>query len=96
MNTNLSETSGVEDDTLRPEYDFRGAVRGKHHRAYRQGHTVTIHGADGSVIVQEFEPEADVIILDPDVRAVVPDAESVNRTLRALIALVPPRDRRSP
>ena len=28
---------------MRPEYDFRGGVRGKHYQAYRRGHTVTIH-----------------------------------------------------
>jgi len=27
------------DDELLPEYDFRGGVRGKHFRAYQQGHT---------------------------------------------------------
>ncbi len=26
-----------ERDTMRPEYDFSGAVRGKHHEAYRRG-----------------------------------------------------------
>ena len=27
------------DDEMRPEYDFRGGVRGKHYQAYRRGHT---------------------------------------------------------
>jgi hypothetical protein len=36
------------DDEMLPEYDFRGGVRGKHFRAYQQGHTVEIHRADGT------------------------------------------------
>lgn len=30
-------------DEMLPNYDFRGGMRGKHHRAYREGHTVTVH-----------------------------------------------------
>ena len=34
--------SELEDDALRPEYDFSGGVRGKHYRAYRKG-TAVVH-----------------------------------------------------
>ena len=27
----------ADTDDMRPEYDFSGGVRGKHHKAYRQG-----------------------------------------------------------
>ena len=40
-----------------PEYDFSGGVRGKHYKAYRKGHTVKIHKADGTVVVQHFKFE---------------------------------------
>ena len=30
----------VEEETMRPEYDFSRGVRGKHYQAYRQGTTV--------------------------------------------------------
>ena len=30
----------VEEEAMRPEYDFSGGVRGKHYRAYRQGATI--------------------------------------------------------
>ena len=30
-------------DEPREEYDFRTGIRGKHHKAYRQGHSVVIH-----------------------------------------------------
>ena len=44
----------IEQETMRPEYDFSGGVRGKHYRAYRQGATIvpprtgteTARGAD--------------------------------------------------
>jgi hypothetical protein len=31
-----------EDDDLRSEYDFSEAVRGRHHRAYREGTNVVL------------------------------------------------------
>ena len=31
-----------EQDEMRPEYDFTGGVRGKHHEAYRQGTNVVL------------------------------------------------------
>ena len=50
-----SESSQVENETL-PKYDFTGqeGARGKYHEAYRQGHTVKIHEADGTVSIHYF------------------------------------------
>jgi len=61
----------VERDTLRPEYDFRGGVRGKYVARYRAG--------------------TNVVVLDPDVAAAFGNGEAVNRALRALLNVVPPR-----
>ena len=61
----------AERDTMRPEYDFRGGVRGKYVSRYRDG--------------------TNVVVLDPDVAAAFPNAEAVNRTLRTLLDIVPPR-----
>ncbi|MCP4363563.1 MAG: hypothetical protein GY796_36655 [Chloroflexi bacterium] len=74
---------------MRSEYDFSGGVRGKHVQEMRQGYRVTIHHEDGSMTVKEYEPDKCVIVLDPDVRQYFHDSESVNRTLRLLIALIP-------
>ena len=74
---------------MRAEYDFSGGVRGRHAAAYRQGHTVTIHKKDGTTIVQNFKLEEGAIMLAPDVREYFPDAESVNKALRTLIAIAP-------
>ncbi len=77
---------------MRAEYDFKnmkGGVRGKYYQAYRAGHTVKITEADGSVVEQHFSLEDGAVMLEPDVRRYFPDSESVNRTLRALIALLP-------
>lgn len=78
-----------ENDDMRPEYDFRGGVRGKHAHAYREGHTVTIHQEDGTTIVQHFTVEEGTVMLEPDVREYFPDSETVNAALRSLIALIP-------
>ena len=70
---------------MRNEYDFSSGVRGKHYRAYRQGHTVEINKQDGSVEVRYFTQEDGAVILDPDIKKYFPDSESVNKALRSLI-----------
>jgi len=81
----------MEQDEMLPEYDFTGkqGERGKYHQACQQGHTVRVCEEDGSVTVQYFTLEEGTVILAPDVRAYFPDSESVNRALRALIAIAP-------
>ena len=90
MKTEISEQ--VENDDMRPEYDFqnmKGGVRGKYCEAYRAGHTVKIHRADGTTIVQHFQLEDGAVLLEPDVRRYFPDSEAVNKALRCLIPLLP-------
>jgi len=76
-------------DEMQPVYDFSGGVRGKHAQAYQRGHRVIIHKPDGTTEIQEFTLPEGTVVLDPDVRAYFPDAESVNRALRGLIDLIP-------
>ena len=86
-----SHPVAAKDDDLLPEYDFRGkkGVRGKYYRAYREGHTVRIYEADGTVSVQYFTLADGAVMLEPDVRAYFPDSDAVNKILRSLISLVP-------
>jgi hypothetical protein len=88
--------AGGKDDML-PEYDFRGkkGVRGKYYRAYRQGHTVRVYQADGTVSVQHFTLADGAVMLEPDVRAYFPNSKAVNKALRSLIALVPAKATKS-
>ena len=83
----------VEDNDMRTEYDFTGGVRGKHYKAMQAGHTITIHKADGTTIVKDVMPKEGAVVLEPDIRAYFPDSESVNRTLRCLIPLLPKKRR---
>ena len=85
-----TKTEKAADDML-PEYDFTGkqGIRGKYYRAYRQGHTVRIRKADGSMLVQYFTLEDGAVMLEPDVRQYFPNSDSVNKALRSLISLVP-------
>ncbi len=85
------KTSRRAKDDLLPEYDLRGkkGIRGKYYRAYRQGHTVRIYEAAGTVRVQHFTLAEGAVMLEPDVRAYFSNSEVVNQTLRSLIALVP-------
>ncbi|MGG6265718.1 hypothetical protein ACQ4M3_19990 [Leptolyngbya sp. AN03gr2] len=73
---------------MKEEYDFSGGIRGKHSRSMQQGYTVTIHHSDGTTEVRQFQPESEAVILDPDVREIFPNSESVNHALRTLIQLV--------
>lgn len=86
----------AENDEMRPEYDFRGGVRGKHAKAFQNGYTVRIHQPDGSTVVEHFKFGEDAVTLEPDVREYFPDSESVNKALRSLIELAPRRKRRTP
>src|SRR5947207_7705016 len=79
----------TEESEMLPEYDFRGGVRGKHARAYWQGHTVEVHHPDGTTTVQYFTPAEGTILLEPDVQEYFPDSHAVNRALRTLIELIP-------
>jgi hypothetical protein len=76
-------------DEMLPEYDFSSGVRGKHHKAYRRGHSVTVHKANGDTDVRYYTLEDGAVMLESDVRKYFPDSESVNRTLRGLINLLP-------
>ena len=42
-----------EQDTLREEYDFSGGVRGKHHRAYRQGTNMVLLEPDVAEVFRD-------------------------------------------
>ncbi len=79
----------AEDTDMRAEYDFRGGIRGKHYKAMQAGYTVTIHKAGGTTIVKDVVPKHGAVVLEPDIRAYFPDSESVNKTLRCLIPLLP-------
>ena len=89
MKKALSDQPHPDTDDMAPEYDFRGGVRGKHARAYREGHAVEIHRADGTTSVQHFTLAEGAVMLEPDVREYFPDSEAVNRALRGLITLIP-------
>ncbi len=63
-------------DEMRPEYDatvLKNGVRGKYYKAYRAGHTVKIHQADGSTIVGHYKFEDGAEVLVSEVREYFPD-----------------------
>lgn len=47
---------------MRPEYDFRGGVRGKHAKAMQAGYTITIHQDDGTTTVQTVESRQGTVL----------------------------------
>ena len=88
MNDELSKRQ-TDDNGMLPEYDFSEGVRGKHYQAYQHGYQVTVHKVDGTTEVRDFALPEGAVVLDSDVRLYFPDSETVNRTLRELINLVP-------
>jgi len=89
MEKAITELLKTTEDEMRPEYDFRGAVRGKYYKPLHEGYTVHVHRADGTTIVQHFQLEDGAVLLEPDVREYFPDSEAVNKALRCLIPLLP-------
>ena len=76
----------MKKNKMNTEYDFSDGVRGKHHKAYRQGHSVKIEKQDGSIEVHHFTLADGSVMLDLDVKQHFPNSESVNKALRSLIA----------
>ena len=66
-----AHTRRVDEDTMRPEYDFSKATRGVTAARYAEG--------------------TNVVILDPDVLSVFPDARAVNEALRTFIRVTKAR-----
>ena len=93
MKKAVTKTVQEEDNDMRTEYDFTGGVRGKYYKAMQAGYTITIHKADGTTVVKDVMPKEGAVVLEPDIRAYFPDSESVNRTLRCLIPLLPKKRR---
>jgi len=88
MKKTISKSSKVQDDDMLPEYDLRGAVRGKAYLPLHKGYSVTIHKEDGSTVVEHYKLIDGAIMLQPDVRAYFPDSDAVNQALRSLINLM--------
>jgi len=93
MKKSMNRVVHLEDTRMRTQYDFRQGVRGKHFKAMQAGYTITIHNADGTTTVKDVVPKHGTVVLEPDIQAYFPDSESVNRTLRCLIPLLPPKRR---
>lgn len=66
--------SNLDEDDLLPEYDFSKGVRGKHHQAYRQGHSVTITHQDGTTTTQEFPSSRTLANLTAENSIVLPQS----------------------
>jgi hypothetical protein len=49
--------------------------------------------ADATTIVKDVMPKRGAVVLEPDVQAYFPDSDSVSRTLRCLIPLLPQKGR---
>ena len=47
MKKTTAKTEQLKDNGMRYEYDFRGGVRGKHHKLLQAGYTVTVHLKEG-------------------------------------------------
>lgn len=89
MKKPMTRVVRLEGTDMRTEYDFRRGVHGKHYKAMQAGYTITIHKADGTTIVKDVTPKEGAVVLEPDIQAYFPDSDSVNRTLRCLIPLLP-------
>ena len=93
MKKPMSRVVPLKDTDMRTQYDFRGGVRGKHYKTMQAGYTIAIHKADGTTIVKDVMPKRGAVVLEPDIQAYFPDSDSVNRTLRCLIPLLPQKRR---
>jgi hypothetical protein len=45
----------AQKETMRSEYDFSNAIRGKHHKALDKGYSVHIHQSDGTTVIEHYK-----------------------------------------
>lgn len=76
------------DDEMLPEYDFSKAERGKFYKPMNKGYSTHVHQANGTTVINHYTLAEGTVLLEPDVRAVFPDSESVNAALHSLIDLM--------
>lgn len=50
-----SATDRVDEDEMRPEYDFQGGVRGKYYRQYMEGTNVALLEPDVAAVFHDSE-----------------------------------------
>ena len=89
---NPTTTDPSNDDILGPDdiqVEGKVWVRAKRRDDVPKGYRVKVHREDGTILEREVQIPSYMITLDPDVREYFPDGESVNATLRSLIALIP-------
>lgn len=77
-----------KDDDMLPEYDFSKAERGKFYKPLHKGYSTHAQQTDGTIIVNQYTLTQGTVLLEPDVREVFPDSQSVNKALRSLINLM--------
>lgn len=70
---------------MRAEYDFSGkkGVRGKYHKAFKNGYTVRVYDKDKIVSTQYFAA------IEPDLQPYFPNSKTINKALRSLVSLIP-------
>jgi hypothetical protein len=84
-------------DKMKAEYDFsnmKSGVRGKHYKTYRSGHSISILKENGSTDIQFFGLKDGAVMLDPDILKYFPNSEAVNKALRALITIMPEKQKK--
>ncbi|MGH7884684.1 MAG: hypothetical protein ACRENO_03200 [Thermodesulfobacteriota bacterium] len=95
MSKNNTKKEKLKDNEMLPEYDFSKGDRGKHYKAYQEGHTVKVYQEDGTILVQHFTLEEGAVMLEPRIREYFPDSKAVNIALGGLISLIPQKSRDS-
>ena len=79
----------IQGDEMRDEYDFKGAVRGKHYKPMHEGYSC-VHPSRGwrhpspSLCIK---PKAQCCCIQMFV-SIFPDSDAVNSALRSVIALM--------
>ena len=71
----------MDEYEMLPEYNFRGGVRGKHHKTLQEGYTIEIHSLDKNK-VQQIKPGESAIILESDVREYFPTSVVVSNMVQ--------------
>ncbi|MBM2813433.1 MAG: hypothetical protein HW421_195 [Ignavibacteria bacterium] len=80
---------------IAPEYDFSKGIRGKHHKQFTEGYTVTVYSPNKNAIDKQTSDKANYFKIDKDVHKYFQSSEEINNALRAIISAIPKSGRKA-
>lgn len=81
------------EDHILAEYDFSNGIRGKHYAKLQEGFTVTVYSPNKAVFQQNKKEKINYIKIDKDVSKYFHNSDEINNALRAILSVLPKKNK---